>query len=53
MNVEPDAQEWGWKIVDGRMVPLQTGLDVAPNYFSLSDVNAKLGVALNTAAGKK
>jgi hypothetical protein len=25
-----DAEEWGWKIVDGRMIPVQTTQDVAP-----------------------
>jgi len=29
-NIELDAEEWGWKIMDESMVPQQTGLDVAP-----------------------
>ena len=53
-NVGLDAEEWGWKIVDGQMIPVQTCEDVAPReLLEFVRCQCKTGCSTNHCSCKK
>lgn len=51
---ELDAKPWGWKVENGRMVPLQTDMDIAPKgLFQVVRCNYKTGCSTRHCGCKK
>lgn len=49
-----DAESWGWKVVDGRMVPLQTDMAIAPKeLLQFVRCNCKTGCSTRLCGCKK